>query len=140
MGKYSSNSRRQAGPPRNQIPALVRGIGCISMILIPLLSYGIAVFWIQKGWPGASMIPPSLMGAPSIPAFFLQSPALSGIARFLQQQTNLKANLVFALAIAMIIGGFMAIVYGYIYSMFGPSRYGPTDVPPPRVKVKKYTR
>ncbi len=140
MGKYSSNSRRQAAPPRNQVPPLVRGIGCISMVIIPLFSYGVAALWIQKGWPGAALIPPNLLGTPHIPTFFLHSPAFSGIAGFLQQQNNLTANLIFALAFTMIIGGFMAIVYGYIYAMFGPSKYGPTDVPPPRVKVKKYTR
>ena len=140
MGKYSSNSRRQSGPPRNQIPPLVRGIGCITMVLIPLLSYGLAVLWIQQGWPGASIIPPSLLGTPSVPAFMNSSPALAGLANFLRAQTNLKANLVFALAFAMVMSGFMAIVYGYVYSMFGPPKYGPTDVPPPRVKTKKYTR
>jgi hypothetical protein len=46
----------------------------------------------------------------------------------------------FAVAATMIIGGFMAVVTGYISAMFGPSKYGPTDVPPPRVKTKKYTR
>jgi hypothetical protein len=110
------------------------------MVIIPLLSYGVAAYWIQKGLPGAALIPPSLLGTPHIPTFFLQSKYLSGIAGFFQAQTNLSANLIFALAITMIIGGFMAIVYGYIYAMFGPSKYGPTDVPPPRVKVKKYTR
>ena len=140
MGKYSSNSRGKSAPPRNQVPPLVRGIGCITFVLIPLLSYGLAVYWIQQGWPGASLIPPNLLGAPGIPAWMFGSPALSAIATFLQSQDNLKANLIFALAFTMVISGFMAIVYGYIYAMFGPPKYGPTDVPPPRVKTKKYTR
>jgi len=140
MGKYSSNSRQKSGPPRNQIPPLVRGIGCITFVLIPLLSYGLAVYWIQQGWPGTSIIPPSLLGPPGVPSWMFTSPALSAIATFLQSQTNLKANLLFALAFTMVISGFMAIIYGYIYAMFGPSKYGPTDVPPPRVKTKKYTR
>jgi ABC-type antimicrobial peptide transport system permease subunit len=140
MGKYRSNSSRQSAPIRNQVPPLVRGIGCLTMVIIPLLSYGIAVYWIQNGLPGSALIPPSLLGQPNIPDFFLRAQYLGGIARFLQAQNNLSANLLFALAITMIIGGFMAIVYGYIYSMFGPSKYGPTDVPPPRVKTKKYTR
>jgi ABC-type antimicrobial peptide transport system permease subunit len=140
MGKYSTNARRQTAPPRNQIPAGVRGIGCISFVLIPFLSYGVAEYWIQQRWPGTTLIPPNLMGQPNIPSFFFSSPALSPLASFLQSQTNLGANLLFALAFTMIISGFMAIIYGYIYSMFGPSKYGPTDVPPPRVKPKKYTR
>ena len=140
MGKYSSKSRRQAAPERNQVPALVRGIGCITMVIIPILSYGIAVYWIENGLPGSALIPPSLLGPPNIPTFFLYSKYLGGIANFLQLQNNLSANLLFALAFTMVIGGFMAIVYGYVYSLFGPSKYGPTDVPPPRVKTKKYTR
>jgi len=140
MGKYSTNSRKRAGPPRGQIPPLVRGIGCISMVLIPLFSYGLAVFWIQQSWPGSSLIPLTLRGAPNLPAFMYSSPVLAGLANFLRAQNNLSANLIFALAFTMVIGGFMAIIYGYVYSMFGPSKYGPTDVPPPRVKTKKYTR
>ncbi|MEP7137421.1 MAG: hypothetical protein ABI904_21050 [Chloroflexota bacterium] len=140
MGKYSTNSRKQAPIARNQVPPLVRGLGCITMVVVPLLSYGIADYWIKNGLPGAALIPPKLLGTPNIPAFLSQSQYLSGIGSFFQKQTNLSANLIFALAFTMIIGGFMAIVYGYIYSMFGPSRFGPTDVPPPRVKVKKYKR
>ena len=140
MGKHSSKSRRQASPERNQVPALVRGIGCITMVIIPILSYGIAVYWIEKGLPGSALIPPSLLGPPNIPAFFLNSQYLGGIARFVHSQNALSANLLFALAFTMIMGGLMSVVYGYVYSLFGPSKYGPTDVPPPRVKTKKYTR
>ena len=140
MGKYSTNSRRQAPVQRNQVPPLVRGLGCVTMVIVPLLSYGIADYWLEKGLPGAALIPPNLLGTPNIPQFFLQSPLLSVPANFLRNQNNLNANLIFALAFTMIIGGLMAVIYGYIYAMFGPSKYGPTDVPPPRVKTKKYTR
>lgn len=140
MGKYHSNSRNRAPIVRNQIPAVVRGIGCLTMVIIPLLSYGIAVYWIENGLPGSALIPPNLLGQPNIPPIFFSSPVLARIAGFLQSQNNLSANLLFAVAFAMIIGGFMAVVYGYVYSMFGPSKYGPTDVPPPRVKTKKYSR
>lgn len=138
MGKYSSNSRRQAAPERGRIPPLVRGIGCLMFVLVPLLSYGIAVVLVNgpaRNWG----IPQTWLGTPDIPAF-MSSPALSLIGGFLRNQVNLKANLVFAAAVTLVIGGLMSIIYGYIYAMFGPSRYGPTDVPPPRVKTKKYTR
>jgi ABC-type antimicrobial peptide transport system permease subunit len=140
MGKYQSNSRRQASVPRNQVPAVVRGIGCLTMVIVPILSYGIAKYWIENGLPGAALIPPSLLGQPNIPAFFLNSQYLGGIARAIQAQNNLVAILIFAVAATMIIGGFMAVVSGYIFALFGPSKYGPTDVPPPRVKTKKYSR
>lgn len=140
MGKYNSRTRNKTAPERHQVPPLVRGIGCISMAIIPILSYGIADYLIVKGPARSWPIPPNLLGPPNIPIFFLESRYLGGIARFLQAQNHLGANLVFALTITIIIGGIMAIVYGYVYTAFGPSKYGPTDVPPPRVKTKKYTR
>jgi len=68
---------------------------------------------------------------------------LSGVATvlaFLRTQNNLIANVVFAIAMTVVIGGVMSVIYGYIYTIFGPPRYGPTDAPPPRVKAKPYKR
>jgi hypothetical protein len=139
MGKYSSNSRRQAAPDRHRMPPLVRGIGCITMVLVPILAYGTAVFLVSgpgRSWP----IPVTWLGTPHLPGFMFSLPGLVGFSAFLQAQNNLTANFVFAIALTGIIYGFMSIIYGYIYNMFGPPKYGPTDVPPPRVKTKKYTR
>jgi len=142
MGKYSTNSRRQAAPPRNAVPPLVRGIGCITFVLVPVLSYGIADYWISNGLPGTEFFSttPSLMAPPKINPLLLQLRGLQPLWSLLQGQSHFWANMIMATALIMIIGGFMAIVYGYIYSMFGPSRFGPTDVPPPRVKTKRYKR
>ena len=139
MGKYSSNSQRKAAPPRNRIPPAVRGIGCIMMVLVPVLAYGTAALLVN-GPARRLPIPADWFGAPHLPAIMYQLQGLSGITGFLMAQNNLTANLVFALALTMVIYGFMSIIYGYVYNMFGPSKYGPTDVPPPRVKTKKYTR
>lgn len=139
MGKYSSQSRSRPGPDRNQVPPLVRGIGCITFVLVPAISYGIADFVVRgpaAGWG----IPPEWLGPPAIPSLLLALNGLTPIWNYLLSVQNLTANLIFAVAITIIIGGFMAIVYGYVYAMFGPSKYGPQDVPPPRVKTKKYTR
>jgi len=139
MGKYRTNSRQQGQVKRNQVPPLVRGIGCITMVLVPIVSYALAIFLISgpaRSWP----IPPDWFGTPNLPAFLFKLQGLAGIAGFLQAQTNLKANLIFAVVFTMVIYGVMSIIYGYVYAMFGPSKYGPQDVPPPRVKTKKYTR
>jgi hypothetical protein len=66
---------------------------------------------------------------------------LQPILQFLQAQTNLEANLVFAIVLTVLIGGIMSMIYGYTYSLFGPPKYGPQDAPPIRgVKVKRYKR
>lgn len=140
MGKYTS-VRKAAPPPRNQeVHPLMRGIGCIMMIIVPILAYGSAVllvnYGVSRGWP----IPPSWLGTPTFHPLLWRLQGLTTVLGFLQSQTNLMANLVFAIAITVVIGGIMAIIYGYIYKLFGPPQYGPTDAPPERVKVKKYTR
>lgn len=140
MGKYTS-VRKAAPPPRNrEVHPLMRGIGCIMMVIVPILAYGSAVLLVNygasRGWP----IPPNWLGTPTFHPLLWRLQGLTTLLGFLQTQTNLIANLVFAVAITIVIGGIMAIIYGYIYKLFGPPQYGPTDAPPERIKVKKYTR
>jgi len=141
MGKYSTYNRTPEKPRNLGVHPVMRGIGCIMMIVVPILAYGIAILLVnyafQKGWP----IPPSWYGPPTIPALLLRLRGLQPIWDFLAQQQNLTANLIFAIAITVVIGGIMSMIYGYMYTLFGPPRYGPTDVPPIRgVKVKRYKR
>jgi len=140
MGKYSS-VRKQAPPPRNQgVHPLMRGIGCIMMVVVPILAYGSSVLLVNygalHGWP----IPPTWLGTPTFNPLLWKLQGLTTVLTFLQAQTNLMANLVFTIAITVLVGGIMSMIYGYIYTIFGPPRYGPTDAPPERIKVKKYTR
>lgn len=140
MGKYSSRFNK-APPPRNRgVHPLMRGIGCIMMIIVPILAYGSAVLLVNygasHGWP----IPPNWLGTPMFHPLLWRLQGLAVALTFLQAQTNLIANIVFAIAITVLVGGIMSMIYGYIYTLFGPPRYGPTDAPPERIKVKKYTR
>jgi hypothetical protein len=140
MGKYTTHSR-QAPKPRNVgVHPVMRGIGCIMIVVVPLLAYGAAVllvnYGLRQGWP----IPSTWLGSVTIHPLLLGLRNLAPIWNFLLQQNNLVANLIFAVAITIVIGGIMSILYGYIYSIFGPPRYGPQDAPPIRVKVKRYKR
>ncbi|MGE5463175.1 MAG: hypothetical protein ACM3PS_07460 [Syntrophothermus sp.] len=141
MGRYTSYQKRKESVKRNEVHPVMRGIGCILLVLVPIIAYGAAVYLvdygIKKGWP----IPPTWLGIVHIPTLLLKLSGLSVIWRFLQAQNNLTANLIFALAIAIVIFGILAILYGFMYKLFGPPEYGPTDVPPIRGrKVKRYKR
>ena len=141
MGKYTTHSRQAPKPPRNRVHPLMRGIGCIMMIVVPILSYGIALllidYGISHGWP----IPPSWLQPITIHPLLFRLRGLAPVWNFLLVQDNLIAIVVFTITIMVVIGGLMSIIYGYIYSMFGPPQYGPQDAPPIRgVKVKRYKR
>jgi hypothetical protein len=141
MGKYSSYSRPKPKPRAVTVHPVMRGIGCILMVVVPILAYGGAVLLVNygatHGWP----IPPNWFGPPAIHPFLWNIQGLRTILAFIQAQNNLEANLIFTIALIIVIGGIMSLIYGYTYTLFGPPRYGPQDAPPIRgVKVKRYKR
>jgi hypothetical protein len=119
----------------------MRGIGCIMMVLVPILAFGasplLVNFFATQGWP----IPPEWLGPPSIHPLLWEVQGLQPILLFLQAQNNLEINLIFAALITLVAAGIMAIIYGYIYKAFGPPLYGPQDAPPIKGrKPKPYKR
>ncbi len=140
MGKYTSHSRIQQPPRPTGVHPLMRGIGCIMIVIVPILSYGISVLLVnygaKQGWP----IPPSWFGPPTIHPLLWKLQGLQSILQFLQRQTNLEAYLAFTVVMIVVIGGVMTLFYGYMYTIFGPPKYGPQDAPPIRKKVKAYKR
>lgn len=140
MGRHTSYQREKQKALRGQIHPVMRGIGCLLFVIVPIISYGTAVllvnYGIRNGWP----IPPNWLGTPEIHPLLWRLGGLQTTLNFLQSQTNLIANLIFAFALTILIFGVLAIVYGFIFKLFGPPEYGPTDVPPVRIKVKRYKR
>lgn len=110
------------------------------MIVVPILAYGTALYLVDygigHGWP----IPPTWLQPITIHPLLLKLRGLAPVWNLLLRQDNLMAIVVFTIAIIVVIGALMSIIYGYLYSLFGPPRYGPQDAPPIRVKVKRYKR
>jgi|SoiMetStandDraft_2_1073263.scaffolds.fasta_scaffold457214_2 hypothetical protein len=140
MGKYTTHSRQAPKPRSYGVHPVMRGIGCIMMIVVPILAYGTALYLVDygigHGWP----IPPTWLQPITIHPLLLKLRGLAPVWNLLLRQDNLMAIVVFTIAIIVVIGALMSIIYGYLYSLFGPPRYGPQDAPPIRVKVKRYKR
>jgi hypothetical protein len=141
MGKYTSHVKKPSKPRSIGVHPVMRGIGCIMMIVVPILAYGVALllidYGIRQGWP----IPPNWLQPITIHPLLLRLQGLAPVWNFLLVQDNLMAILVFTIVITVVIGGIMSVLYGYIYSLFGPPSYGPQDSPPIRsVRVKRYKR
>lgn len=139
MGKYSSSSRRP--PPKPQGPHDIwRGIGCLMILIIPAISIAIGYetvnYAIEKGWA----LPYQLMGYPSLPSFFYRSNGLIQVFGPLTTVKNLYTYIAVSIAYMVLIGGIISVVYAIMYRFIGPSQYGPTDAPPPKIKTKRYTR
>jgi hypothetical protein len=140
MGKYSSLSQRRSPPKPDQPHAIWRGIGCLMIVIVPLMSFGLA--WIttnvaiQQRWP----LPSELTGYPVMPALLWNLQGLNPILAWIQSIDNLYLLAAMTALYTVILGAVISFIYAVIYRFVGPPRLGPLDVERPRVKVKKYTR
>jgi hypothetical protein len=110
------------------------------IVIVPLLSYAIAYatlqFFFERG-----LVPYEFTTIPRAPDLLWKFiPRLAALVELIISHPNIKAHLALALLYTIFLGGFLALVYAILYQVFGPSRYGPMDAPPPKIKVKKYTR
>ena len=141
MSKYKFADSKAPAPKRHEVPAIMRGIGCIMIVIVPILSYIASTLLVENGF-ARQVIPPAWFGRMEFPPLLAQLRGPLGDAiRYLSRVNHLAANLVLTIVIVVIVGGLMTMIYGYIYELFGPPKYGPTDAPPPRgIKVKRYKR
>jgi hypothetical protein len=140
MTKYTVAARR---PPMNEkqpTHAIWRGIGCLLMVIVPLVSWLFAVVTVQiavsQNWP----LPYQLMGYPAMPLVLWSAPGLAPVLAFIERQSNLYAVLALTVAYVVVASALISLVYSIIYRFVGPARYGPLDAPPPRVTVGRYKR
>lgn len=116
MGKYDRTyvqAETVESPP--PVHPIWRGIGCLLMVIFPVISYSGAVLLVrenaQRRWV---LVPRELTGSIFIPylgrIFFLD----------------------LAVTILLLIVGFsfLMVLYAIVAKVIGPPRYGPYDVPP----------
>lgn len=125
MSKYDKfNPRASAAGRPWEIHPVWQGIGCLLMILIPVMAYAGAVLLVQanvsEGWVPLSADLTRPVTIPNIGSF-----------------DYLFANLLVAAVLAMLGFGLLVAIYALIYRMVGPSHLGPLDAEPIRRKTKK---
>lgn len=122
MGKY----RSYQGVKRTQRPWKVhpiwRGIGCILLLLIPIISYAGAFVLVRANYANRWVAIPEEMRGYSVVPY---------LGRLYY------ADLAIALVLTFIVFAIITAIYTMVYSMVGPARYGPTDSPPLRRKPRK---
>lgn len=143
MGKYSSNAARKPAPPpaHKRMSAGMRGIGCILFVVVPIVAFEVAKIVADGPARNWGFMPVTWFNAPLLHPALAQLGGIRAAWEFLVLNLQLTtANIIFTFVITVVVYGIISILYGYLFAMLAPSRYGPTDVPPPRVKTKKYTR
>lgn len=128
-GKYGG-TRIQVKPRPWKIHPIWRGIGCLMLIVIPVLALAGAQLMIDTGILGSML---ASFGTP-MPVELMNElvylPVASGYS---------ITPLVLILAALLTLIGFavLMVFYTIIYSTMGPARYGPLDAPPERYVRKK---
>lgn len=106
---------------RDPIHPIWRGIGFAIIVLAPIMGYAAAILLLEAN-KANKWFP--------IPADLLVK----------WQDPYILIKLILAAAIAFIIYILFQLLTFFIYRLFGPSRYGVTDVPSVRYRGKKYKR
>jgi hypothetical protein len=139
MGKYSSRRRNETVSVKKTVNPYMRGIGCLLMVIVPVFSYAVGDYLAKQrfGW---QILPEGWYVNMTFPDWIANVSGLNAVAGWLGSIENLPATLAIAMLVTIVVGGILSIIYGYMYNLLTPSKYGPMDVPPPRVKTKKYKR
>ncbi len=137
--KYRSYTPDPPPIPREPAPVW-RGIGCLMLVIIPVIAWILSTLLVELAPSYGISLPPELLGPPAIPSFLFQVPGLVGLLSWIQRQNNLYAILLGTFLLSVLLMGLVALGYSFLYRLFGPPRYGPLDVPPPKVKARKYRR
>lgn len=130
MGFAVNKYRREREPRRWKINPVWRGIGCVILLIIPIMSWYGTKFFLQSNRQIA--LPAELLKTFTIP--FTHVAQIDQIIRSINNYADLH-NLIygqfFFTIILMFIGfGILSVIYAILYRVVGPPRYGPFDVPP----------
>lgn len=116
------------------------GLGCVMIVVVLLMSFGLSVMALDmvkaNHWP----FPYQLLGHPRFPDIFYSTIGLAKLFNAIGSVNNLYAYIALTLVFTIILSGVVSVLYASIYRMVGPSKYGPTDAPPVRMKITKRQR
>ena len=137
MGKYAKFQRKT--PEKKGLNPIWRGIGCILIVIVPLLAYGLMVLFVPV-IIATGKVPYQLLGFVQFPDWAYKVRIVADIAIFIGSIQNLWLNIITFFVIVLILTTVASLLYSWIYSVVGPARYTEMDAPPSKHKAKKYTR
>jgi len=137
MGKYSKFQKKT--PKKAGMNPIWRGIGCILIVIVPLMAYGLTVLFAPK-IIATGKVPHDLLGYVHFPVWVFRVRILADVAYFIAHINNLWMNIIMFFVMLLILTAVASLLYSFVYAMVGPARYTGTDAPPSKYKAKKYTR
>lgn len=137
MSKYRIYNHQRKKPQRREPHPIWRGIGCLLMIIMPLLAWGIGELILQiaqQRW----VLPYEWTLPPQWPKWMWQIGFLVPYLGYTQRWSYFLARLIFSGGALLLLWGGMSLVYAFLYARLAPPDPLRDLVPPP--KVKRYRR
>ncbi len=116
-----------------------RGIGCILIVIVPLVAYGLMLVFVPP-IIATGKVPNQLLGYTHFPDWAFKVQIVASIASFISSINNLWMNIITFFVMLLILTAVASLLYSMIYTLVGPARYSELDAPPTKYKGKKYTR
>lgn len=140
MAKYRNYMIQPEAKHPSEVHPIWRGIGCLLIVLTPLIAFSGATLLVNAGvehnWP----IPPEILGHIQFPEWFMNTPVLREIGHWIGSYPNLLAILIAFFLLVLLLWGLFSSLYAMLYRAAGLTRYTELDAPPPRRKAKRYKR
>ncbi len=132
--------QRKRPEARYKIHPAWTGIGCLMILIVPIMSWAASVELIKLAkalrWPAMYQ----LSGYVRLPEVFYTLPYISILANYISSIPDFPALALFFMIILLVLSGILSFVYAMVYRIIGPPRYTSEDAPAPRIKAKRYTR
>jgi hypothetical protein len=137
MGKYlPSDYRRRVSAPKGPHP-IWNTVGCLMLVLVPVMAIALAILTVQLGLDGRWPIPPEFLRPIYLPDWIYLMPGLAYLLTRVVSVDYLIAYAVFAIFYIVLLSGLMSFIYAVMHRLVAPSRLGPLDVAPIKHKPLK---
>jgi hypothetical protein len=124
---------------KKRMSPIWRGIGCLLIIVFPLLSF-LIMRMISPSVIATGLVPHQLLGRIYFPAWVFKLAFSASIASFIHSLENPLLNLILFFVVLLFLSGITSFIYVLIYKVIGPPRYTELDAPPSKHKPMVYRR
>jgi hypothetical protein len=140
MSKYQSFQKHKELPARRDVHPVWRGIGCLIMVILPVISWATAQLLLEFGKSQKWAFLYELSDYVRFPEWAYSTPYILILANYISSIPYLKALLMFSVLVLILLSGIFAFLNAILYRVVGPPRYTELDAPAPRVNVKRRSR
>ena len=125
--------------PKKELNPIWRGIGCILIVVVPLMAFGLMLL-VVPALIATGKVPYQLIGYVHFPLWAYRVMIVKNIALFIGSFKDLWLNIIIFWVMVLILTTVASLLYAWIYSLVGPARYTALDAPPPKHRGKNYKR